>query len=523
MPCLSGEPPQIDRLFPPGLERGTTAEIKLVGKSGDAPLHVWTDVDGIAFQFSEDRTTATVACSDDVSPGLHQVRLYNEFGATDLLPVMIGVIPEIADEEPNNDPASAQRIELPSVTINGVLEKNEEVDLFAVSLTAGQTFIASVQAHQELGSPMDSVLQLLDALGTVIAHNDDDHGLDPQIVFHVPSDGQYFVRTIAFPSEPNSSIQLAGGENYVYRLTLTTAGFVDYVSPAIVDQRIENQISLHGWNLPAQTASLSSFESKAKFAAAGVVNVARISGVSHDCFSEDQLTDTPLPKTFSVTGCLSQPGEEDVYQITGEKGQKASVSVIARALNSSLDPVCVISDATAKVIKETDDQDRENLDVQTEIQWGEGIHTFKITDRYGFGGERFFYVLTCQPVQPEFSATVNVNSIVIPDDKPFELPVSIDRQHGFSEKITVSIEGLPEGVTCDGVDSLKEGETAKTVTLKLIRSDAAAAFTGPIRIHCQPEVGPAQYVKFSIKYSVDQTDQFWLTLPPVLQSTDQTK
>ena len=54
---------------------------------------------------------------------------------------------------------------------------------------------------------------------------------DPRIVFTAPEDGTYYVRTFAFPADPNSTIQFAGAASYIYRLTLTTGPFVDH-SPA---------------------------------------------------------------------------------------------------------------------------------------------------------------------------------------------------------------------------------------------------------------------------------------------------
>ena len=58
-----------------------------------------------------------------------------------------------------------------------------------------------------------------------------DHGLDPRLVFTAPRPGQYIVRLFAFPSVATGSISFAGGDKFVYRLTLTRDRFLDYVYP----------------------------------------------------------------------------------------------------------------------------------------------------------------------------------------------------------------------------------------------------------------------------------------------------
>ena len=108
------------------------------------------------------------------------------------------------------------------------------MDGFAVALTRGQTLVASLEAERHLGSPMDAVLQVVSPDGFVLAQNDDDIGRDPRIVFEAPSAGTYIVRLFAFPAKPDSSIRFAGGSDYVYRLTLTTGGFIDYAFPLAV-------------------------------------------------------------------------------------------------------------------------------------------------------------------------------------------------------------------------------------------------------------------------------------------------
>ena len=71
--------------------------------------------------------------------------------------------------------------------MNGRLAKTGDVDGFGVSLTRGQSLVASVEVERHLGSPMDAVLQVTSQEGLVLGvKNDDDVGRDPRIVFEAP-------------------------------------------------------------------------------------------------------------------------------------------------------------------------------------------------------------------------------------------------------------------------------------------------------------------------------------------------
>src|SRR5262249_59121116 len=130
------------------------------------------------------------------------------------------------------------------------LGKDGDVDVFAVELKKGQTLVASVMAHTVLRSPMDGVLQILSVDGFLLAQDDDFHGLDPQIVFPVPKDGRYLVRVFAFPQVPTAAIKFAGGDKFIYRLTLTTGPFADYAFPLAVSRAAPGDLHVVCWHLP---------------------------------------------------------------------------------------------------------------------------------------------------------------------------------------------------------------------------------------------------------------------------------
>lgn len=519
----AGEPPATSGVAPPGIQVGTTAEVKLSGKPGDGSLKVWSSRPGITWDVSEKGDTAKVTAGADAVPGLYWIRFYNQFGATELRPFFVGVIPEIAEAEPNNTLAEAQAIDKPSVLINGVLHKTGEVDIWSVDVPAGKTIVASMQANSKLGSPMDGVLQILDPKGTVVAQNDDDHGFDPLVTWTPETTGRFMVRTFAFPSAPNSTVRLAGAATYVYRLTITTESYVDHVTPMAVSQAQPGKVELHGWNIPddRRLVEIPSFEQQTAIFN-GLANAQEIRNAELSPLVEtDALRAIPLQHT--VTGRVSREKEKDTYGLPGGKGQKLKVTVACRSVDSLLDPVLIIRAADGKVLKEVDDRSRGDLDCEAVVTLPAEGCTVEVTDRYLKGGDRFFYLLSVSEPVPHITPTLAATKFVVAADKPLEIPVTIGRQNGFAEKVTIILSGLPDSLTCPAVDSPNEGDAAKTAKLQLsLTGKGVPAWSGPVQVRCTWGSGE-QLGEASIPSFKATTSTIWVSHPEVAAESEEAK
>jgi len=476
----AGESPAIDRLTPPGGQRGTSFEVKLAGKAGDGDLKVISEADSVALVLGEKRDTATITIAPTARPGIHWIRFANPSGSTELKPFLVGLIPEAAEVEPNDKIANAQPAALPSVTINGVLEKSRDVDTYAVQLTKGQTLVATMLANEILASPMDAVLQVSNARGTVVAQNNDDTDLDPGLAFTAPSDGTWFVRAFAFSSAPNSTIQFAGAADYVYRLTLSTGPVVEHTSPVVkFAEDAETSFSLHGWNLATTVATLGKDIKTLEegLALPIAIDTSDVPVVQESQLSAERLLTLPV----AVSGILSPEGT-DTYLLNAVKGQQLSLSVRARVYGSQLDPVLAIQDKDGKPLKEADDISGENADAELQFTIpADGQYRVTVSDRYQHISERFFYVLRCEETLPSFDVTIKNTAFTVPADKPLEIPVAIERKNGFVEPVDFRVEGLPEGITAECPRSEKDGDSSKAVTIKL-SGVAKQTFQGVIKI-----------------------------------------
>src|SRR5207247_2637205 len=182
-----------------------------------------------------------------------------------LKPFIVGTLPEIVESEPNDAPDKPQVVE-PRILVNGKLGKTGDVDGYGVQLKRGDTLVASLQANAVLGSPMDAVMQICELVDRtsaspsgveafIVAQNHDAIGLDPQVAFTAPRDGAYLVRLFAFPATPDAAVRFAGGDDHIYRLTLTTGPFLDHALPLAVPKE-ESQVELTGWNLKSHSATI---------------------------------------------------------------------------------------------------------------------------------------------------------------------------------------------------------------------------------------------------------------------------
>ncbi len=483
--AVVGAPPTIKHLFPPGAQRGATVEVTAAGNFSTWPPKAWTSDSGLQIAFGEEKGKLTVTAATDINPGVHFIRLYDDEGATKPTTLIVGNLPEIVEQSSNDSPDKAQSLPSSIVTINGRLEKRDDVDVYAVELNEGQTLVASVVANEQLASPMDGVLQILTPTGAVLAQNDDWLGLDPQLVFAAPSAGKYLVRLFAFPATPDSRIGLAGGEDFLYRLTVTTGPFVDYSWPLAVKQHESRDIELVGWNLDplahrqAVTAADQPFSISGNQLAGRLV----VATEPHSCLLETEPNNPNEPQLLAlpatISGRLQTETDHDVFRFQAKGRETVLFHVEGRDLGSPLDAVLEITDASGKSLVRTDDSNRRR---DPEFSWkapADGDYQVSISDLHGRGGERFFYCLRAAVAKPDFRVKAAEHAFVGTVGKPIEIALDIDRQHGLDQELVIQTEGLPDTIAAEPVTSASSGDTAKKVKLKLT---ATAPHSGPFRI-----------------------------------------
>jgi hypothetical protein len=509
--CVASEvwsaAPTLTNVFPAGGQRGTKVVVTCTG-AFTWPVKVWSP--GIDAIPTNESGKLEITIPNDLAADRVWIRLYDAEGASSTFPFLIGGQKEINEVEPNNKPREAQVIAEPDITVNGTL-KDAEVDCFAVTLMAGQTLVAAVDANTRLGSPMDSILQIVSPEGIVLAENHDDLKLDPRLPFTVTRTGPYIVRLFAFPAAPDTSIRFNGGANHIYRLTLTTGPYVTHAVPLSVPLVNPGSVSVAGWNLApdrklnvvpfggTRLADYQEFEvldelrrstdARIGFAFAPDSSLAtrvRLTpqAVINNSSTNDPKTPLAIPLSSSVTGCLKSRHQADDYLIPLLKGQQIVISAESRSLDLPLDPVMKFADPSGAVIADIDDTGPTRDSSITHAATKDGDYRLTVSDRFRQGGERCWYLLTARLDQPDFELSVTSDSIVVAPDKPTELTVKVQRRGSAAEvvgAITIEATGLPEGLTSSVAVSEITGPTAGEVKL-MLSSTGMTAFSGPVRV-----------------------------------------
>lgn len=203
-----GEVPYVIGTFPSGLQRGTETELELFGPNVPPG------------------TKRRLKAESDLTFPLQYLAL-NDLPNSGLdVPLAVGDFPEQLEAEPNQNREHAQPISWPA-TVNARFAEPNDADWYRVSLTAGQKVWFDVIAQRFTESPADTLLQVFDATGKMLAENDDDphdpeyesfhhfRTTDSKLLFTAPAAGEFFVKL----TEQSG----LSGPRAIYRLTVHEA------------------------------------------------------------------------------------------------------------------------------------------------------------------------------------------------------------------------------------------------------------------------------------------------------------
>lgn len=125
-----------------------------------------------------------------------------------------------AEQEPNGGFRECRALPLPLV-VDGEIERDRDVDLYAFDVAAGQRVECAVVAA-ERGSGCDATLTLYDARQLPLAFSDDAGSRDPRLEITAPTSGRYYVAV----ADANDQ----GGPAHPYRLVVDAPAADDDVA-----------------------------------------------------------------------------------------------------------------------------------------------------------------------------------------------------------------------------------------------------------------------------------------------------
>jgi hypothetical protein len=370
--------PRLNVLTPTGGKAGTTFEVGFAGTELEEPQSLYFSHPGIKAVplippppkiDTKDKvdpkkpapppppvTKFSVTIDKDVPPGLYDVRFVGKHGISNPRVFEVGLLNEVAEKEPNNDVEQAQKVEI-GTTINGTISAPTDVDYCSFAGKKGQRVLIHCLCAS-LDSRLHPEMDLIDPSGRKIANHRPEPERDGLLDATLPADGDYAVRLVHFT-------YTLGGPEYFYRLSISTAPYVDAVFPPMIEPGKTASVTLYGRNLPGgqpdQAAvldrqvldklvvkvtapndpgaaqrlayggrvspvgiTLDGFEYRLQ-APAGPSNPSLITYAKAPVVIENDNNDTPetaqeLPVPCEVAGRIDRKGDRDWYVIHCKKG-----------------------------------------------------------------------------------------------------------------------------------------------------------------------------------------------------------
>lgn len=449
-----------------------------------------------------------VSIAPDAEPGEREVRLITPRGVSNPMSFHVGQVPEFTRKpmlsatlqvlgkeasalrkRPANE--AEVRITIPC-TVNGQIASGE-VNRYRFTARQGQRLVLSTQARQLIPYIADAVpgwfqpvLVLYDAKGKEVAFADDYRFKpDPVILYEVPKDGEYVFAI-------QDSIY-RGREDFVYRITVGELPFVTSLFPLGGQVGALVPPSMKGWNLqdailppPPRNAGPGIYELAAN--RKGFVSNRMPFALDRLASARDAEPNNTLNAAQKVTlpvivnGRIDKSDDWDVFQFTGKSNDLVVAEVQARRLDSALDSVIKLSDASGRLLAFSDDREDLGAGVNTHHadSWlmarlpADGTYFVQLGDTARTGGEEFGYRLRLSAPQPDFELRAVPSSVSLRTNSSAAITVYAQRKDGFAGPIKLSMKDPPAGFS------------ASPVTLSATQTMASISIKGPLDRTAEP-------------------------------------
>lgn len=504
--------PQLSTIFPPGAQAGSTVEVTISGTELEECQDLVFSHPGIACaqipiaatefkpaSHHANRYKVTVAA--DVPPGHYEVSARTRLGLTPPQGFIISKLKEVVHAA-NNSTETAMPLELETV-VNAHTD-NEGIDYYKVSLKADQRVLFRCEADP-LDSPLDATMVLEDSNGRELARDRDSVGQDAVLGFTAPADGDYLLKVhdmtfkggathlyrLTASSAPHIDFiyppagapdstgryrvygrNLPGGstgegvrrgnhelESVEVEITLGTESSRDHVVRHVHTALAE------GMEYQLKNGELSS-------------NSVRIGYAKDPIVAEEEGTVLPIAVPCEIHGRFQKRSDLDAYRFEAKKGEAITIRCLSEQLGNQTDPILIIEllskdkegKETAKEVASNDDASNSSGGHHFKIHSrdpalnftppADGFYRLSVLNQIGKGGGGAIYRLQVQRPQPQFDLVaipwasylkdrmVRRTSNIIRAGGSTIVRVLALRRPGFNGDITLTVEGLPDGVHC---------------------------------------------------------------------------
>lgn len=553
LPAASAQLPQtrITSLFPPGAQRGTTLEVVVGGGTDlDEVDQLVFSHPGITAVLKRDAAgnpvanTFVVTVAGDVPGGLYDARVRGLFGVSNPRLFRIDSLVEAAETEPNNTAAQATPANLESV-VSARANAAADVDFYRIPVKAGQ--IVAIQSEAaRLDSPMQPLLQLFSAAGRRLVESRRVFSQEASFVWTAAADEELLLRV--------QDAVYGGGDQFVYRLSISSRPLVDWVEPAFIAAGTPAEVTVYGRYLPGGEATdlkiagqpvlrlKATIDPAAGRSPVGAVAVAAATdsfwwnGMDGSLVRLGRSELAPAPESTAapeqpltlpaeISGAFAERSDEDIYRFDAKKGEAWVIEVSAGRLGSIADPLLMVekintaADGTVTYARvATEDDDKQNpggadlptlsddpsfrLDVPDD-----GSYRVRVRDRYSDarGDARLQYRLSIRRPKADFALVVfdafpsadgkapaTSGAVSLRRGGSYELTVYAWRFDGHNDPIELTAVGLPAGIASR---TTVIGAGQNSTRLVLTAAPDAAEQLAPITIEGRSGAAETQLVR----------------------------
>ncbi len=466
--------PFIERVWSPVLQRGQITRLEFTGTQLQQSLQVWTSIPGVeVHSMPTGMTTEDTASLDVTIPahaplGVYGLRLATASGLSNVHLMLIDELPVTFSRGSATD---IQSLSLPACVVSSV--RKAHVDRYAFDVSTDQRVTFEVIGNR-LGKNFDPVIAIRNPQGKLVARCDNSIGLlfDCRFAHTFSAAGRYTVEVqdARFAGDPSWSYVLRMGEFPEARTAI----------PAVVPPGQPVMVAfpqLPGFLAAAETPkSLQSlfYFQEVRFAPEKPATWIPLAVSRKQVFVEHEPNNvpnqaltagSPISLSGELCGVLSEPGDEDWFQIPLAKGQALRVRSDTQSIGSAADLEIVLYEPTNERPPKEEWREVARNDETTAPEPGrnttliqdanlifgartDGLHKLLIRDLTGAGSPAHTYRVEIGENLPELRLKADVAEVALPRGTWQPLPLTITRT-GFIGPISLELHGAPSGVVLE--------------------------------------------------------------------------
>lgn len=209
-------PPRLCCVSPFAAAAHSEVEVNLLGESLESVQRLQFSRPGIAAKILE-RSAGSLRVLLSVAEnasGVYELWVTSPGGSSERVRFLAGDAAGVRESEPNDARDSGNRVQVPA-TVEGVIGRKGDVDTYRVAVEEPGAYVFEIQAGR-FNSELDSVIELYDSEGKLLASNDDGffpEGAqgDSKLEYSFAARGEYVVQVW-------QAVLHLNGDRYYYRL-----------------------------------------------------------------------------------------------------------------------------------------------------------------------------------------------------------------------------------------------------------------------------------------------------------------